>query len=287
MGTTYPPDGWEVQVGTWGTDVDQDATVSLSGPYSIKFEDTTPANDPYLIQEPYPTTPGTPVSVTTVVRADSTTGSDHVIAKVLWYDSADAYLSASTVFDAAVTASSTWEAKTAVITAPASAASYRVVIGKTKTAFNVWFDSVESGDFPIGFRAYRTSAQTFGTGASTKVQFDTENFDYGGAYDAATNHRFTAPIAGIYSVSANASSSLDTFTDGKVALLRIYKNGSFYSQEVRYASGTQTMALRVSEPAMLLDAGDQIEIYLYHDYGSDRTFCPDENNGSFSVVRVQ
>lgn len=286
MGTTYPPDGWEVYSGTWGTEFDRDAAVRLSGSYSIKFEDTTPANTPYLIQEAYPTSPGTPVLVTAVVSADSITAANHVIVAVWWYDSDDTYLDVSMVTDAAVVASSTWETKTAVLTAPASAASYRVIIGKTNTAFNAWFDSVESSDFPIGFRAFRASAQTINNTTATKVQFSSENFDNGSVYDNATNYRFTAPVSGVYSVSASAISA-QTFSDGKVGTLSIYKNGAFYAYDVRYASGTQTMCLRITEPAMVLSAGEYLEVFLYHDYGSSRTFCADENAGAFSVVRVQ
>ena len=58
------------------------------------------------------------------------------------------------------------------------------------------------------FQAKLSAGQTFSNNVSTKIQFDTENYDSGGCYDNSTNYRFTPTTAGKYyiylSVGVNA-----------------------------------------------------------------------------------
>ena len=50
------------------------------------------------------------------------------------------------------------------------------------------------------FEAKLSSNQSFSDNTSTKVTFDTEEFDEGGCYDHSTNYRFTPNVAGKYHV---------------------------------------------------------------------------------------
>jgi len=58
------------------------------------------------------------------------------------------------------------------------------------------------------FQAKLSAGQTFLNNTSTKIQFDTENYDSGGCYDNSTNYRFTPTTAGQYfiyvSIGVNA-----------------------------------------------------------------------------------
>lgn len=55
-----------------------------------------------------------------------------------------------------------------------------------------WETASGGGGSPIGFRAFRTSSQSFSSGNFTKVQFNNEAFDLGSHY-STSNHRWTPP----------------------------------------------------------------------------------------------
>lgn len=50
------------------------------------------------------------------------------------------------------------------------------------------------------FRALPTASQSV-TGTATLLQWGSEQFDSNGDFDSTTNHRFTAPVTGIYTFS--------------------------------------------------------------------------------------
>ena len=114
---------------------------------------------------------------------------------------------------------------------------------------------------------YRNGDQTLTSNTWTKIQFNVENVDSGGAFDTSTNYRFTPQTSGYYFVSLNggcgntSDNSIDSFK------LKIYKNGS----EI---TGTQTRrdwdvtginfndALHTSVIVQLNGSTDYIEGYI-------------------------
>ena len=78
-----------------------------------------------------------------------------------------------------------------------------------------------SGNMPA-FSAYQSSAQTLSSSTTTKLQFQTEEFDTANAFDSTTNFRFTPQVAGYYQVNA-AMTANSAFTSGRIW---IYKNGA-------------------------------------------------------------
>jgi hypothetical protein len=81
------------------------------------------------------------------------------------------------------------------------------------------------------FSAYQSSAQSISNSTTTKIQFQTEEYDTNSNYDNATNYRFTPTVAGYYQVSAAMLISSPTgFADGRYALLSIYKNGAEFKR---------------------------------------------------------
>ena len=111
---------------------------------------------------------------------------------------------------------------------------------------------------PYKFLVYKAAAQTLGTGA-TKVLYDTKTFDTGSNFDAATNHRFTAPVAGFYFFKAQSSCATPSTATNYQLLL--YKNGSLI------LTGDQTnvannAAASISVSGLLqLSATDYIEVF--------------------------
>ena len=76
------------------------------------------------------------------------------------------------------------------------------------------------------FSAYQSTAQSLATSTSTKLQFQTKEFDTANAFDAVTNFRFTPQVAGYYQVSGGFSiASAQT-----QLILDIYKNGSQFKR---------------------------------------------------------
>jgi hypothetical protein len=70
------------------------------------------------------------------------------------------------------------------------------------------------------FSAYQSSAQTISS--STKIQFQTEDFDTANCFDSATNYRFTPNVAGYYQVIGSVQGG----SSNAYIQPFIYKNGS-------------------------------------------------------------
>lgn len=101
-----------------------------------------------------------------------------------------------------------------------------------------------SGTLPLigaqpTFRAYRSTNQSISVATSTKVQFDTIQFNVGSYYDGVTNFRFTPPV-GVYSVTAAIvfSNSATNY----IPVIYIYKNGveTVKTQSPAVVGGTAT-----------------------------------------------
>lgn len=115
---------------------------------------------------------------------------------------------------------------------------------------------------PVAFRAYLSSSQSIGT-QWTKINLDTEAFDLGSNFDAATNHRFVAPYDGVYHFSATASISLQDDTDE--SLISLYVNGSSAvhgSRSWNAVGASKNWGQTVSSD-LQLSAGDYVELYTY------------------------
>tara|TARA_Y100000114_G_scaffold132991_1_gene132079 strand:- start:640 stop:1221 length:582 start_codon:yes stop_codon:yes gene_type:complete len=128
------------------------------------------------------------------------------------------------------------------------------------------------------FSAYGNGT-TVGNNSYTKLEFQNEVYDTDSAFDNSSNYRFTVPSGkgGYYNFNLVISPDNGvTFSDWRV---RLYKNGSsgglangFHSflSDTKSASGdfpTITGSCVVN-----LSAGDYIEVYGFHNSGSNRTF---------------
>lgn len=112
------------------------------------------------------------------------------------------------------------------------------------------------------FAAYQSTTQTIANGTSTKVQYQTEEWDTNSNFDSTTNYRFTPTIGGYYQVNACVGFSADTNAGAVIAIL--YKNGSTYKSGP-YTSGNAFVgtATVVNTLVYLNGSGDYIEVYAY------------------------
>ena len=117
---------------------------------------------------------------------------------------------------------------------------------------------------PYKFSAYR-AADIGSVSTTTKISFDTEDFDTNSNFDATTNYRYTAPVTGYYYFTSQVYvGSLNA-----TAQLIIYKNGS------AFRFGRQTYGTTDTSPAIevfcAVTSGDYFEVYLLFNGGGTKT----------------
>ncbi len=129
------------------------------------------------------------------------------------------------------------------------------------------------------FSAYLSSAQALTGGVTTKVTFQTEEFDTNSNYDNATNYRFTPTVAGYYQVNGSIRANT-AFTTGTIY---IYKNGSSFKQ----GNFIQTNGAQFTVAALIYLNGstDYVEIYANFTTGQNLSANLQETYFQASMVR--
>lgn len=94
----------------------------------------------------------------------------------------------------------------------------------------------------------------------TKIQFTTKEIDPLNVFDAVTNYRFTATIAGLYFFTLSAAAAAQVA--GMVTIPLIYKNGAEHSR----SAGLNQAGSNIPHPQLTriieLSIGDYIEFYI-------------------------
>lgn len=123
-----------------------------------------------------------------------------------------------------------------------------------------------SGSIPAA-RVTRTANQfiPFNSNSATTIQFDAERFDTAGLHDAAAHTRLTAPIPGLYVVTAQVSWEPGP---GSVRTLALTRNGG--TTVARTTSPQPESGTFQQEVATVvrLAAGDYIEATVFHADGA-------------------
>jgi len=134
------------------------------------------------------------------------------------------------------------------------------------------------------FNAVNSSgtAQTIAHSTWTKLTYATENFDTTGDYDNSTNYRFTPSVEGYYQV--NGSCGIASLANAKQAIVTIYKNGSEFRRGSQNTVGaTQSTVQNVNALIYMNGSTDYIELYVYHEHGSNRNTFADAKYQYFSA----
>lgn len=117
------------------------------------------------------------------------------------------------------------------------------------------------------FYAYRNSNQTITIGSWDKIEFDATKFDVGSDY-STSNHRFVAPVDGIYNFTTVLNPDYSSGSGSRV-FGRFTKNGTVYAQfsheDAFYASDRQQTGGSV---VIDLDANDYVEVEIQLEGGT-------------------
>ena len=114
------------------------------------------------------------------------------------------------------------------------------------------------------FEAKLSSNQSFSDNTSTKVTFDTEEFDEGGCYDHSTNYRFTPNVAGKYHVylSMCVNSAGDAQLANSYAM--IYRNGTKTktSHQNHASANDRASTVTIMSTLTFNGSSDYVEAYV-------------------------
>ena len=108
------------------------------------------------------------------------------------------------------------------------------------------------------FSAYQTSAQSLTTSVTTKITFDTKEYDTASCFSTA-NSRFTPTVAGYYQINGN----LIVTTGVTTILAYIYKNGSVVAYGSRADAASLSYTSVVSILLYMNGSTDYVEMYGY------------------------
>ena len=112
------------------------------------------------------------------------------------------------------------------------------------------------------FSASLSGNQTVNTGTTTKLTFNTEQFDTNSNYDNATNYRFTPTVAGYYQINV-ALDLADVGVGVQDVLLRLYKNGAQYLVPIRRQTGAgNEVGITIPQLVSMNGSSDYLEVYL-------------------------
>lgn len=129
---------------------------------------------------------------------------------------------------------------------------------------------------------YRNATQAISTSTWTKVQLNTEDYDIDGEFDSTTNYRFQPDVNGYYNVKVAAA--IVDIADRNFMNVFIYKNGSLWKGTTVYTSHVTGSSLRLSFSCdIYLETTDYIELWVYHDHGSNRNI---EGIGRYTFMDV-
>ena len=119
------------------------------------------------------------------------------------------------------------------------------------------------------FSCIKSANQSITTSTSTKISFDTKEFDLTSDFDTST-YRFTPSIQGYYQF--NLSVFMDCNNTQGMFRSELYKNGGLYKRTTMQADSTpQDLSASGSILAYANGSTDYFEMYVYHNLGSTRS----------------
>jgi len=289
MALDYPPDGWGMNVGTWGTDADEDTTNHKSGGRSIKIYATAVSTEAGSLDFT-PVEGGKKYLSETETRSSSNNGAHTYSTGVYWYDENKAPASTAWNYLRAVTAATaadTWEIDRTIITAPSDARFARLFLWKnTTSSYTVNYDRITFVRAIPSWSVYEDTAWQIPSASWDLIEFNTtttaETIDV--THDDAGIITIATPGFYVFSARVAGDDSSGILAD-EYLILRAVKNSGGVPVVLGY--GTQAWnhhasANRVVAPALsgfaLLEAGDTIEVQAYSSSGAADIYVTEGQN---------
>lgn len=133
-------------------------------------------------------------------------------------------------------------------------------------------------------RAYRGAQQVIANNTTTKVLFDTENYDIGGDFDAdGVDSNFTVPDTGYYFLQSLVT--LVDLADTNLARIYIYNDGASIAESYQIQAGASHLSLLIST-SQLLVAGALIDIRVFHLFGANRNVMAGSPVSFFTIFKL-
>jgi len=116
------------------------------------------------------------------------------------------------------------------------------------------------------FSAYAGATTSVTTAASTKVLFNTEEFDTANCFASST---FTPNVAGYYQI--NAAIIFNGGTTTGVYFITLFKNGSEFKRGNQNAAATNDTLATVGSIIYFNGTTDYLDVYAFQNSGSTKT----------------
>lgn len=131
--------------------------------------------------------------------------------------------------------------------------------------------------------AYLSANQTALTaGSANKINMTQLSFDVAASYDT-TNHRFVAPVRGLYRLKGFVMFTSVIATHQYIASL--YVNGAEYLSAKNHASTTDDLSVSV-ETEVFLNENDYVELYANPNAGANTVAALSGLKGTQLMVRL-
>jgi len=137
--------------------------------------------------------------------------------------------------------------------------------GESWTATSATASDFQASVNTPAFQAYKSSSQSIGDSANTKVTFDTETLDTDSAFASST---FTVPSGKNGKYFIYAQLQLDTGS-GATFFVSIFKNGAEVFAKRMTSDGANRKSPAVSAVISLV-ATDTVDIYTYQNSGTSK-----------------
>lgn len=119
------------------------------------------------------------------------------------------------------------------------------------------------------FSVTRSGAQTMGLGAWTKVQFNQEEYDSDGTWDATTNYRHQPNVAGVYTYCLSAG--ITAINIDKQYAAGLYGNGTLMSTDIAHSSVVASVHGNVTVRLMMNGTSDYVDGRFFNGDTSDQS----------------
>ena len=130
-------------------------------------------------------------------------------------------------------------------------------------------------------KAYLTSTPDIVTNTFTKVTLDTEDFDPENNFASGA---YTAPATGYYFVCGKVRMG-EILSSGKIMAVFVYVNGVEQVASRVSSDGVAVTMLLISD-VVYVESGQDIELYVYHNHGSNRQLYGSLKQTALTVHRL-